>query len=125
MKRILVADDDKNIQDTLENILKLEGYEVLTATTGEETIKKLKDEHLDLLILDLMMPEMDGASVSYDLKTRITAKKIPIIYISGMIAGDLAKNPAEGKENAVYLSKPFEIEKMLEIVARLTGETKG
>jgi DNA-binding response OmpR family regulator len=117
-KKILVADDDENIRSSLASILSIEGYNVITAENGEETMDKIKEESPDLLILDLMMPEMDGASVAFDLNSKTTGKKIPIIIVSGLILSD-TETPIDMKNmNAMFLKKPFEIQELIDLVAK-------
>lgn len=115
-KVILVADDDENILTTISSVLSMEGYTVHTAENGEETLEKIKTVDPDLLLLDLMMPEMDGASVAHDLSTRVSGKKIPIIIVSGMVLEDTGKQFDTKNPNLKFLKKPFEIEELLELV---------
>ena len=119
-KKILVADDDENILSSLSSVLSLEGYDVVTAENGEETLWKIKKESPDLLILDLMMPEMDGASVAFELNSKVGAKKIPIIIVSGLVLEDHAnlKGFDTKNTNAFFLKKPFEINELIELVAK-------
>jgi DNA-binding response OmpR family regulator len=119
MKKILVADDDENISGSIQEILELNGYQVVTAGNGEETLKKIGVERPDLLILDLMMPEMDGASVACDLKMRRTEKQLPIIFISGMLPKDVDKTKGITEDNTAYLAKPFEVQELLALVKKI------
>jgi len=118
VKKILIADDDQNIRTTLSDILMVQGYEVVTAENGEETLAKIKTESPDLLILDLMMPEMDGASVAFDLNSKVSGKKIPIIIVSGLILEDTGKASDLKKTNAIFLKKPFEITELIDLVEK-------
>ena len=120
VNKILVADDDENILSSLSSVLSLEGYDVVTASNGEETLSKIKKESPDLLILDLMMPEMDGASVAFDLNSKSSGKKIPIIIVSGLVLEDHANARAFGTNstNSFFLKKPFEINELIELVAK-------
>ena len=115
-KKILIADDDENILSTMQSLLSLEGYDVVTAENGEETLEKIRTETPDLLILDLMMPEMDGASVAHDLNSKVGGKKIPIIIVSGLVLEDSEKKIDTVNTNAKFLKKPFEISELLDMV---------
>ena len=117
-KKILIADDDENIRTTLGSILSIQGYNVVTASNGEETLDKIREESPDLLILDLMMPEMDGASVAFDLSSKADGKKMPIIIVSGLILEDTGKAADLKKTNALFLKKPFEIEELIGLVEK-------
>jgi DNA-binding response OmpR family regulator len=81
MKTILVIDDNEAICETLEIFFKKKGFNVLTAGDGNRGIALLNDNHVDLLILDMIMPEKDGVETLLDLKK--FSSKIPIIAISG------------------------------------------
>ena len=105
-----------NILSTLGNILSIEGYNVITASNGEETLDKIREETPDLLILDLMMPEMDGASVAFDLNSKPSGKKIPIIIVSGLVLEDTGKAFDTKSMNVKFLKKPFEINDLIELV---------
>lgn len=98
MKKLLIADDDENILSTLKDILELNGYQVITARDGKEAIQKMHSDAPDLLILDLMMPEMDGASVSVEVNAGTSKGKIPVIYVSGLISSDAEKRCLPVKE---------------------------
>jgi len=115
-KKILIADDDENIRITMGSLLSLEGYEVITAENGEETLEMIRTGDPDLLILDLMMPEMDGASVAHDLSSRVSGKRIPIIIVSGLVLEDTGKQFDTASGNVKFLKKPFEITELLALV---------
>ncbi len=81
MKTILVIDDNEAICETLEIFFKKKGFNVLTAGDGNRGMTLLNDNHVDLVILDIIMPEKDGVETILDLKE--SSSKIPIIAISG------------------------------------------
>ena len=102
---ILIADDDEHLVEIMRDILDINGYNVITAANGEEAMEMIKNEHPDLLILDLMMPEMDGASVIQELNSKISWKKIPAIIVSGLCKG----KSVGARENIKFLDKPVNI----------------
>jgi len=120
MKKILIAEDEKDIVDVLKMGLELEGYEVIVAYDGEETLRKLKEEKPDLLLLDIMMPKVDGYSISVKMKEDEELKNIPIIVITGK--GEMRKVFEETKNIDGYLEKPFPIEVLIKEVKRVLGE---
>ena len=79
MFKILVCDDDKEIVEAIEIYLTQEGYEVLKAYDGEEAIQTLKKEHVDLLIMDVMMPRLDGIRATLKIREE---NSLPIIILS-------------------------------------------
>ena len=84
MFRILVADDDKNTRILLKAVLEGEGYTVLLAEDGALALKALEREHIDLVVLDIMMPHMDGYEFTEAL--RESGSELPILMVSGQTA---------------------------------------
>jgi DNA-binding response OmpR family regulator len=106
-KKILVVDDEKNILDLVEMILEAEGYKVSKAMTGKEGIRKATKERPDLVLLDIMMPEMDGWVVYRKLKEGPKTKDIPVAMLT-VKAQTIDKEMAMdviGVED--YITKPF------------------
>ena len=117
-KRILVCDDDPVILRLLEVNLQLEGYEVLTATNGEEAVEVATREKPDLILLDIMMPRMDGYQAVKHIKADETTKHIPVVFVSAKAQqADVDLGKSYGV--ADYLTKPFDPTEMIELVARL------
>ena len=85
-KRILVVDDDPDILEAVGTVLESQDYEVITASDGEEGLAKLREERPDLMILDLLMPRMDGFAVCKELKDPRWAKyaNIPILVLTSV-----------------------------------------
>ena len=119
-KRILICDDDPVILRLLQVNLELEGYEVLSAHHGEEALEIASAEHPDLVILDIMMPRLDGYQTAERLKTQEDTKDIPVVFVSAKAQqSDIEKGKSYGV--ADYLTKPFDPSDLLEIVERLVG----
>ncbi|MBI4524669.1 MAG: response regulator [Deltaproteobacteria bacterium] len=103
---IMVVDDNRDLVEILKNILSAKGYEVHWAYSGKDLFALLNDHRPDLILLDIMMPEMDGLTVLAHLRGSPATSKIPVILLS-------AKNRIEdvlngyGKGGDYYLSKPF------------------
>lgn len=116
-KRILVADDDPVILRLIQVNLELEGYQVLTANNGQEAVDKATAEIPDLVILDIMMPRLDGYQACEQLKAAETTKEIPIIFLSAKAQqGDIDKGKSYGV--ADYLTKPFDPSDLIDVVER-------
>ncbi|MGZ3595486.1 MAG: response regulator [Syntrophales bacterium] len=117
-KIILVVDDDPDIVKIVESRLTANGYEAHTAHTGEEGLRKCKLIRPDVVILDLMMPDMDGSSVAHEMKDDPDTCNIPVIFLTGAVkASEVPKSHKIGGQ--YFLAKPFrgeELLKMLEIV---------
>ena len=117
-KKILVVDDDPDILKIVELRLAAGNYEVHTAATGEEGLRKCKAIKPDAVILDLMMPDMDGSTVAHEMKDDPSTSKIPVIFLTGAVKpSEVPKSHKIGGQ--YFLAKPFkgeELLKMLQIV---------
>ncbi len=119
-KRILICDDDPVILRLLQVNLELEGYEVLLAHDGAEACEVATAERPDLVILDIMMPKLDGYQTCRRLKADDATKGIPIVFLSAKAQqSDIDKGKAEGV--ADYLTKPFDPNDLIEVVERLVA----
>jgi DNA-binding response OmpR family regulator len=117
-KKILVVDDDPDIVEIVESWLTTNKYEVYTAHSGAEGLGKCRLIRPDAVILDLMMPDMDGSTVAYEMKDDPNTSNIPVIFLTGAVkASEVPKSHKIGGQ--YFLAKPFkgeELLKMLEIV---------
>ena len=119
-KRILICDDDPVILRLLEVNLELEGYDVLTANHGEEAFEIASRELPDLVILDIMMPRLDGYQTCQKLKAQSSTEQIPVVFLSAKAqASDIEKGKSFGVSD--YLTKPFDPNDLLDVVERLVG----
>jgi len=110
MFRVLVVDDDKNTRILLKAVLEAEHYTVLTAENGEDALKVMDREHVDLVILDIMMPKMDGYEFTKML--RENRNTLPILMISAkQLPQDKHKGFIVGTDD--YMTKPIDEEEML------------
>jgi two-component system, chemotaxis family, chemotaxis protein CheY len=113
---VLVVDDDPDILDAICDILDAEGYRVSRARHGQEALEQVAAERPDIILLDLMMPVMDGVAFSQALRLRPGVNDVPIVVISA--DGNPQRAAAVGA--AGYLAKPFDIEALLAQVAGIT-----
>ena len=117
-KTVLVCDDDPIILRLLRVNMEVEGYDVLQASNGEEAVQVASANHPDLVIMDIMMPRMDGYQACRALKADETTRDIPIVFLSAKVQqSDIEKGLAYGVEE--YLTKPFDPSDLLEVVDRL------
>ncbi len=121
--KILVVDDDPDDLKMISMILQPEGYEVVTAENGREALEKVESEDPDLIILDVMMPELDGFAACAKLKSSPESKGIPVILLTAVAKRiQDTKYPLDGvlrAEAEEYLEKPTKPEDLLEVVARM------
>ncbi len=120
-KKILIVDDEAELVDLVKIRLEAEGYEVLKAFDGQEGLDKAKLEKPDLILLDIMMPKMDGYKVCGLLKMDARFKKIPIILFSAKAQKEDAELAKEIGAD-LYITKPFEASVLLAKIRELLGE---
>jgi two-component system alkaline phosphatase synthesis response regulator PhoP len=123
-KSVLVADDDLISQNMLRTTLTSAGYSVFAASDGKEAIKLAKEELPDVIVLDIMMPGMDGGEVAEVLKSDSKTRKIPVIFLSSLITENDEKT-SKNQEAATFLSKPYSREKLLNEVKKLILKQDG
>ena len=117
MAKILVCDDDKDIVEAIDIYLTQEGYEVLKAYDGDEAIKVLKRNEVDLLIMDVMMPRLDGIRATLKIRENMS---LPIIILSAK-SEDADKILGLNIGADDYITKPFN---PLELVARVKSQLR-
>lgn len=109
MISVLIVDDEIDIREAVAELLAEEGYAVLAAASGVEALKKLREHHPAVVLLDLMMPGMNGWEFRAVQKGDPDLSRIPVIVLSAL--GRSSGVDAEG-----YLQKPFEIQQLLDAV---------
>ncbi len=110
MFRILVVDDDKHTRILMRSLLENDGYTVFTAENGEDALELMDKEHIDLVVLDIMMPEMDGYEFTRTL--RESDNNLPILMVSAkQLPADKKKGFLVGTDD--YITKPVDEEEML------------
>ena len=118
-KRILVVDDEKDIVNLIKYQLKAEGYQVVTAFDGLEALEKVAEEKPDLVILDIMMPKVDGWVVCHSVKGNISTRNTRVIILT-VKSQFMAKIKGLYIMQAdIYMSKPFENTELLSNTDRL------
>jgi two-component system alkaline phosphatase synthesis response regulator PhoP len=118
--RILVVDDEIYIVHILDFSLGMEGYEVLTALDGEQALEKARTEKPDLIVLDIMMPKLDGYETCKRLKADADTKDVPVILLSAKGRNVDQKVGFEvGADD--YITKPFSTRKLVERINAILG----
>ncbi len=112
---ILVVDDDQNILKLEQAILSRQGYEVTLAQGGKECLAQLAEREFDLVLLDVMMPDVDGYTVCRKIREDARLSDMPVIFLTAKGGGEAI---GEGFDagGSMYISKPFTASKLLEMV---------
>ena len=111
-KKVLIIDDEVDLVETIRFPLELEGFQVLAAYNGEEGLNQARSENPDLVLLDLMLPKLDGYKICRLLKFDDRYKHIPIYMLT---AKTQEKDKILGKETGAdaYITKPFDIDELI------------
>lgn len=120
-KRILVVDDEPDLVETLQVRLEQENFECLTADDGYNGLELARNEKPDLIILDIMLPSMDGYKVSRLLKFQKELRHIPIIMLT---ARDKPEDQLLGEQTGAdyYMTKPFSMDKLVAKIKHFVGD---
>lgn len=106
MPKVMVVDDENDVIELLKLILERDGYEVVTANNGREALEKLESFIPDLIILDVMMPEIDGYTVNTHLQKNDKTRSIPVIILSAK--EQMRDLFALGSNVTTFIEKPFD-----------------
>lgn len=124
-EKILVVDDDDNVLLLVRANLEIDGYEVTEATNGEEALKSIDKDRPDLVLLDVMMPKVDGWKVLKQIKQSPSLASIPVVMLTAKVQeGNQIKGWESGADE--YITKPFNPLSLVQIVKKLlSGENKA
>ena len=116
--KVLIVDDDLGIRMLLSKYLQREGFETLLAEDGLEGVELAKKNHPDLIMLDVVMPRMDGLTAARLIKFYKPLSKVPIVFLT---AKDANKEIELAQETwaEVYITKPFDVRQVIEVVEEL------
>ncbi len=123
MSKILVVDDEIKACDILRRYLQAKGHEAVTAGNGVEALKKLENGPIDLIITDILMPEMDGFQLCRECKTNDKLMSIPIIFYTATYVSKKDEEFAMKLGAAKFIVKPLDMDKLLKIVEDTIKET--
>lgn len=126
MRKILLIDDDQDLSDTIKSVLEYDGYDVLLSHDSQKGIDMAKEQKPDMILMDVMLPGMNGAEAVKILKSTPVVRDIPVIFLTALMSNSDSKAQQEGLNvdgvNYQTLGKPFENMKLLEIVRSTLGE---
>ncbi|MBE9129987.1 MULTISPECIES: response regulator transcription factor [unclassified Coleofasciculus] len=116
MKKILIIEDESFIRDNLIELLEIEGFEAIGAENGNIGVQKAKDYQPDLILCDVMMPELNGYGVLESLRQDSATENIPFMFLTASAdKGNLQKIRELGIND--YILKPFNVDKFLVVIA--------
>jgi DNA-binding response OmpR family regulator len=116
--RILLIDDNRTVFRLLDAIVRIKGYHLLYAENGQQGIVKARQEQPDLILLDVMMPDIDGFKVCQYLKENADTREIPVLFLTARGAeGDLEAGRRAGADG--FMTKPFQTVEVLNQIKRM------
>jgi len=119
-KKVLIVDDEKNIAISVQFLMKREGFEVLVAHDGEEGLEKIRSERPDLVLLDVMMPKLDGFEVCKAVRADSELARIRIVMLTAKgREAEIEKGISLGAD--AYMPKPFSTSELVDKVNKLLG----
>jgi len=121
MKRILIVDDDPTITTLEDKVLSREGYQVVAAADGEAAKTLLREQHFDLLLLDIMMPGVDGFDVARAFRSESKNKRVPVIFVTSRSDGAAMKEGFKAG-GTFFLAKPLNSVQLKRLVNSLIAE---
>ncbi len=123
MKRILVADDDRNVLYLISEVLSRSEFEVSQAVNGDQALKMARETEPDLVLLDIMMPGLDGIEVCRALKSDPATKGLKVIMVTAKTGRkDIEAGQSAGAD--YYITKPFKLSELIGIIESLIGPSK-
>ena len=118
--KILIIDDEPSVRETIKFLLKKSDYDVITASNGEEGLAKTCSEFPDLIILDVVMPRMDGLTAGRLIKSYRPLSQVPMIYLTAACNGNDVSQGLKTQAEA-YITKPFDIQKLSRLIDEMLG----
>ncbi len=120
-KKILIVDDDEDVICSVTSLLEYKGYQVISVRDGDFAIHKVFENKPDLIIMDVMMPRMNGYDVCRTLKVGNSTRSIPVIIVTAKHSGDERKEALDAKADC-YIAKPFDNNDLLDKIKELLQE---
>ena len=118
-RTILIVDDEPDLRTILGKRLSSMGYRVETAAGGIDGLRKIGREKPDLIILDILMPDMDGSEVAAALRENENTQDIPILFLSCLVPKNAMGREVKGRGRSVYMAKPYDAKKLVDTVHRM------
>lgn len=119
MKKILIIEDDNFLQDLEADKVKKSNYDVIIARTGEEAMEKITEPGIDLILLDLLLPNFDGFQILEKIKKEEATKKIPVIIFSNLSESKDMEKAIKLGANEVMVKSNFSLEELVDHINKI------
>lgn len=114
-RAVLVVEDDPEINELVGAYVQIAGFDYVRALNGTQAVEKAKQNHLSLIVLDIMLPDFDGFEVARRLKNEETTRSIPIVMLTALDRED-CRQRSKSAGAVEYLTKPFDPERLLKVI---------
>jgi len=121
-KKILYVEDDEDTRNLVRMILRSKGYKVVTAYNGREGLKKLEEDGIDLVILDIMLPDMSGWDIFQKIKKDPGNRDVKVAFLSVIPVSEERLDTLKKSGIEDYITKPFDNDDLVRRVGRILGE---
>ncbi len=121
-QRILIVDDEDDVLSVLEKGLTGKGYLVATASNGKDAIMLARSKQPDLILLDILMPDMDGTEVAGKLREDPKTKDIPVMFLSCLFSKEFEKEKNNIAEGNIFFAKPYDAEQLSTEIEKLLSK---
>ncbi len=118
-KKIMVVDDEPHICEAVKINLEAEGFKVLTASSGQECLDMLKNESVDLILMDFFMPEMNGRELCSKIRKDPKLASLPVVFLTVAQFGGIGKEKLRKLNIADYIAKPFDNSDLIRMVKKI------
>ena len=119
MKKVLLVDDEKDFLFLVKENLKDAGFEVITASSGIDALKSVGKYRPDIIVLDIALPDIDGATIYRKLKEDTATSDIPVIFMSGVFSKEEAERQNHFLHGKTFLSKIFDMEELIDLINKM------
>ena len=119
MPKIMVVDDEESLRELVYAIFSAEGFEVLTASSGQDCLEKLKSEKPELILMDMMMPGMSGRETAETIRQNPKTKGLNVVFLTVARFSETGKESLQGLNVLDYITKPFDNDDLVKRVKKL------
>lgn len=120
-KKVMVVDDEPDLCETVKLLLEGKGYEVVSALSGAEALKKLRKERADLVLIDFFMPEMTGRALVDEIRADPKLKDLKLAFLTVALFGEVGREDLQKLGILDYIQKPFDNEDLVRRVKKMVG----
>ncbi|MFQ5524804.1 MAG: response regulator [Thermoanaerobaculia bacterium] len=121
-KTVLLVDDEKHVVSVVGHMLEQRGFQVVSATSGEEALEVLDNHNPDLALLDIILPGIDGATLAQRIRARVDTETLPIVFLTGLVEADEIHRGGNQIGGQYFLAKPFDSTELFEVIDRAIAE---